>query len=217
MKKIVFIAVAVMLATVLKAENAKYFQKMGETLAQYSQCKSVEDFQNLANKFKIIGGVEKSEWLPLYYEAHCYIIMSFITHNDAIKKDAYLDIAEPLFDKMIKMAPDESEIYTLRAFYYTARLVVNPQERGQKYSILSLQTVGKALAIEPDNPRAQLIKLQDEMGTARFFGKDVTTYYAQAEQLLNSWDNYKPKSAIYPNWGKDQVQDIVNEQQSLNN
>ncbi len=210
MKKTVLIAITVLFATLLRAENSKYFNKMKETIGQYSQCNNIDDYRNLANKFKIIAGVEKSEWLPLYYEAHCYIIMSFMVHGDANQKDAFLDIAETSLNKMIELVPTESEVFALQAFYYTARLVVNPQERGQKYGALSAQTVAKAIAMDANNPRARLIKLQNEMGTARFFGSDVTPYYAQAEELLNSWDSYKPKSDIYPNWGKGQVQGIVN-------
>ncbi len=210
MKKTVLIAITVLLATVLKAENEKYFQKMSETIGQYVQCKTIDDYQNLANQFKIIGGVEKTEWLPLYYEAHCYVIMSFMMRNDAVKKDALLDMAEAPMNKMIEIVPNESEAYALQAFYYTARLVVNPQKRGQKYGALSAQAVSKAIAMDANNPRAQLIKLQNEMGTASFFGNDIAPYYAQAEKLLNDWDSYKPKSEIYPNWGKGQVQGIVN-------
>ncbi|MDA3893056.1 MAG: hypothetical protein PF517_15445 [Salinivirgaceae bacterium] len=209
MKKTLLITVALFIAVVLTAGNEKYYQKMGETLGQYATCKSVDDFQNLANQFNRISKMETAEWLPLYYEAHCYIIMSFI-EQDVIKKDGFLDVAETAINKMIELQPNEAEVYALQAFFYTGRLVVDPASRGQKYGPMSGQAIGRSMAIDPTNPRARLMKLQNDLGTAHFFGNDVTPYYAQAEALLASWDKFEPKSQIHPVWGKDQVVGIVN-------
>ena len=144
----------------------------------------------------------------LYYHAHCYILMSFV-EQDAAKKDGYLDVAEKSINKLIEMAPAEAEVFVLQSFYLTGRLVVNPMERGQEYSGLSGQAIGKALALDATNPRAQMMKIQMDMGTARFFGTDPKSFCPQAKDLLANWDNFKPKSPLYPNWGKDQVIGIV--------
>jgi len=191
------------------AQSKEYYDAMGEALGQYAKCKSVSDFQVLGNRFGLIADTEKTEWLPFYYQAHCYIIMSFMEPTDTKKKDEYLDVAEKSIEKMLTLAPNESEAYTLQGFCYTARLVVNPMERGQKYSMLSSQSLGKALALDADNPRAKVLKLQNEMGAAQFFGKDPKEYCPQADELLANWDNYKVKSPLYPSWGKDQVEGIV--------
>jgi hypothetical protein len=135
--------------------------------------------------------------------------MSFI-EQDETKKDSYLDVAEKALGKLLEMAPQESEVFVLQALFYSARLVVNPAERGQKYSGLLGQSNGKALAIEPSNPRAKLMKLRTDMGTAEFFGSDPKSFCPQAKELLAKWDEYKPKSPLHPNWGKDQVEAIVN-------
>lgn len=107
------------------------------------------------------------------------------------------------------MAPAEAEVYVLQAFYYTARLVVNPMERGQEYSGLSARAVGKALSLDASNPRAKLIKLQGDIGAAPYMGLDPKSFCPQAKELLADWDNFKPKSPIHPSWGKDQVEGIV--------
>lgn len=194
-----------------KSQSKEYSNAMSEALIQYSQCKSTDDFQALGNKFGIIAGAEKAEWLPLYYQAHCYIIMSFMEQSDAAKKDNYLDVAEKSIAKMIELAPKEAEVFALQSMFYTARLVVNPMERGQKYSALSSQAVGMALGLDANNPRARFIKLRNDMGTAQFFGTDPKEFCPQASELLANWDNYKVKSPLYPSWGKEQVAEIVNE------
>ncbi len=208
MKKIILSLAVVLISLVSMAQKPEFFKAMGETLGQYATCKNVADFQELGNKFQVIANAEKSEWLPLYYHAHCYIIMSFM-EQDVSKKDGYLDEAEKSVEKMISLAPNESEVFALQSFYFTARLVVNPMERGQKFSALSGQAVGKALALDPANPRAKLIKLQGDMGAAKFYGTDPKSFCPQAKELLANWDNFKAKSPIYPRWGKDQVAGIV--------
>ena len=209
MKKIILSLAVVLISLVSMAQTPEFFKAMGETLGQYATCKNVADFQELGNKFQVIANAETKEWLPLYYHAHCYIIMSFM-EQDAAKKDSYLDVVEKSIEKMIGLAPNESDVFALQSFYFTARLVVNPMERGQKFSALSGQAVGNALALDPTNPRAKLIKLQGDMGVAKFYGTDPKSFCPQAKELLVNWDNFKPKSPIHPKWGKDQVAGIVN-------
>ncbi|BBE18738.1 hypothetical protein AQPE_2903 [Aquipluma nitroreducens] len=208
MKKIILSIAVVLISLVSMAQKPEYYQTMGESLGEYANCKGVADFQALGNKFEMIANVEKTEWLPLYYHAHCYILMSFM-EQDAAKKDSYLDVAEKSVNKLIEMAPTEAEVFVLQAFYLTGRLVVNPVERGQEYSGLVGQANGKALAIDPSNPRAKMMKIQMDMGAAPYMGLDPKSFCPQAKELLASWDNFKPKSPLYPNWGKDQVAGIV--------
>lgn len=208
MKKIFLVLAVVLVSLVSMAQKPEYFQTMGETLGQYANCQSPADFQELGNKFQVIANAEKGEWLPLYYHAHCYILMSFM-EQDAAKKDSYLDVAEKSVEKLVKMAPEEAEVFVLQAFYLTGRLVVNPMERGQEYGGLVGQANGKALAIDPTNPRAKMMKIQMDMGSAPYMGLDPKSFCPQAKELLASWDDFKPKSSIHPNWGKEQVEQIV--------
>lgn len=209
MRKIILSIAVALVSLATMAQKPEYFKTMGETLGQFATCKSVADFQALGNKFQMIADVEKTEWLPLYYQAHCYIIMSFMEPADAAKKDSYLDVAEKSIAKLIEIVPGEAEVYVLRAFYLTGRLVVNPMERGQEYSGLAGQATSKAIAIDPTNPRAMLMKIQMDMGSAPYMGLDPKSFCPQAKELLANWDNFKPKSPIDPAWGKDQVEGIV--------
>ncbi len=209
MKKIILSLAVVLVSLVSMAQKPEYMQAMGETLGGFSTCKNVEDFQALGNKFEMIANAEKGEWLPLYYHAECYILMSFVELSDPEKKDGYLDVAGKSIEKLLTMVPGEAEIYALQAFYFTGRLVVNPMERGQEFGQLTGQVTGKALAIDPTNPRAKMMQLQMNIGSAPFMGVDPKSFCPQAKELLANWDNFKPKSAIHPNWGKDQVEGIV--------
>jgi hypothetical protein len=210
MKRAIVMISMVALAVTSISANEKYNQIMSETIARYASSRNLEDFQVLANRFRTIANVETEAWLPLYYEAHCYILMSFMDQTGEAKKDQYLDQALVSIDKMLELAPQESEAYALQAFYFTGRLVVNPQERAMTTAPQVGASIGKSLGLDPRNPRARYIRLSNEIGTARFFGSDTSPYCENATQLLNEWNSYTPKSAIHPAWGKDLVQEIVN-------
>ena len=209
MKKFIFLLVVVLFNLAAMAQKPEFLQTMGETLGEFSNVQNVADMQALGNKFQMIANVEKEEWLPLYYHAHCYIILSFMEQGDAAKKDSYLDVAENSIKKLIELAPNEAEAFVMQAFYLTGRLVVNPMERGQEYSGLSQQAIGKALALDSSNPRAQLLKIQMDMGSAPYMGMDPKSFCPQAKELLAKWDNFTPKSPIHPVWGKDQISEIA--------
>ena len=191
------------------AKDGKYEKTMKKTLAQYLEAETIDDFIELANKFMTIAAAEEKEWLPLYYHAHCYIIMSFIEKESPEKRDEYLDEAAQSIEKTAKLVADEPEIFIMQGMLYTARLMIDPMTRGQKFSALSAQAIGKALALEPNNPRAQYMQIANDIGTAQFFGNDIGDLCAKAQILYDKWDEYEIKSEIHPKWGKDQLESII--------
>lgn len=190
--------------------QAKDFEEaMLNTLAGYADCKSEQDFINLGNRFDRIAKAEADQWLPKYYHAHCYIIASFVSQADADQKDAYIDVAEASIKELEKQVPDEVEVHVLKALMYTARLVVNPAQRGQQYSALSGQSAGKAMKMDPTNLRAQYIQLSNEVGQAQFFGQDLAPYCTRAKALDTAFDTEEVRSEIHPSWGKYDIQRIL--------
>ncbi len=190
------------------AGGPEYEKAMGQALVKFEKCQSAPDFREAANQFERIANVAQGEWLPSYYRAHCFIIMSFIDKVDGETKDTYLDEAEKSITKMLELAPDESEAHTMHAFYYSGRLVVDPGTRGMKFGMLSGQAVGKALKLDPNNPRAQYMQIQNEMGKAQFFGKDITELCQQAKIAHDKFDEYPVVSKIHPTWGKRELQNL---------
>ena len=131
MKRTTLFFAAIFIASIAMGQNEKYYQKMGEALGQFASCTSVEDYQNLANQFGVIAKVETEEWLPLYYEAHCYILMGFTGQLEPAIQDSYLDKALASIDKMLDIAHEEAEDNVMKAFYHTGYLVVNQKHHLQ--------------------------------------------------------------------------------------
>jgi hypothetical protein len=209
MKTSMLILAGLISVTVAFAGGRNYQQIMGKTLGEFAQAQTVEDFRNAGSKFMMIANAEPEEWLPLYYHAHCYIMMSFVERANPEKRDDYLDEAAISVEKLVRLAPEESEVFVMQGLLYSARLMIDPMNRGQQYSALSAQSIGRALGIEPENPRARYMQIANEMGTAQFFGSDISSSCAKAQKLFEDWDNYQARSAIHPRWGKEQVADAL--------
>ena len=209
MKRTTLLLSALLLTTLVMGGNDRYLEKMRETLQLFAGCSTPEDYQDLANRFRVIANVETEEWLPLYYEAQCYVLMGFTGQLGNELRDSYLDKASALIDEMLAMAPNEAEVYVMKSFYHTGYLVVDSPQRAMNTTPLIHEAIARALAMEPDNPRALFLRLSNEMGTASYFGEDISPYCDRAAALLREWDNYELKSPVHPSWGKEEVEGIV--------
>lgn len=206
--KTITTTIAILFSLVLFANN-DYNEAMQTALKQYKTSKTVSDFQNTANTFNRISNMAKEEWLPEYYEAQCYILMSFIDKEaDGSQKDSYLDIAEKRINSMLEKSPQNDEIYALQSFMYTGRLVIDPMTRGREYSIKSMTSIKTALAFNPHNPRALYLELSNEIGSASFFNEDTSKYCDRINSLMQNWDEYNQTKPMYPVWGKAQVEGL---------
>ena len=209
MKRTILYVSLVLMASIAMGQDQKYVEKMGETIQMFGSCNTPADFQELANRFRVIASMEPDEWLPLYYEAHCYILMSFMDGSGTELRDAYLDKASESIERMLELAPGEAEVYVMKAFYHTGYLVIDPPQRAMSTTPQIQAALARALQIEPDNPRARFLQISNELGTANFFGSDTAPICEKARKLLETWDAYQLKSTIHPSWGKSETQGIV--------
>ena len=112
--------------------------------------------------------------------------------TDAAKKDAFLDQAKSELDKACAIQSNESEIVAIEGFIHMVRVTVDPATRGQKYSSLAMQAFGKAISLNPENPRALMLLAQMQLGTARFFNSSTAEACATAQKALEKYNSYKP-------------------------
>ncbi len=207
MKKITT-TLALFLSMVTMANTTAFNAAMSSALSQFKSAKSLVDFQNTANTFNRISSTANQEWLPSYYQAQCYIYMSFMD-QDVINKDAYLDLAESAINHILELESNHSEVYALQSFMYTGRLVIDPMTRGKEYSMLSMVSIKKSLAINATNPRALYLQLSNEVGMAAFFGTDKSVYCDRINALLENWDTYNKVAEMHPSWGKSQLEGLT--------
>lgn len=183
------------------AEDPKYAETMSKNIETLYTSQSIPILQNAVNTLERIGLTEKTKWEPYYYSAFGNLMMAN-KEQDGAKKDSYLDQALAAIKKAEAIKSNYSEIVALEGFVHMVRITVDPSSRGQQYSSLAMQTFGKAIALNPDNPRALALMAQMQFGTAQFFGSSTAEACLTNEAALKKFETFKVDNDLAPQWGK---------------
>ncbi len=208
MKKLLFILTITLTTSAVFAQSAKYNDAMTKTLTEMDTLRLADQFMAIANKFERIAMVEKNMWLPYYYSALARCTAVFM-YNDNAKTDAILDVAEKHAKIADSLQPKNSEVLVLRSMVLGGRIMVDPMSRGQSLGMQGMMLMSEAMQIDPTNPRAYYMLGRSLFYTPPQFGggKDQG-----CEMFTKSKANYaifKPASALHPNWGEDQVDEML--------
>ncbi len=207
MKKSIFSLLVLFSSLSAFAQKGGYEQAMGNALTQYGQAKTTEEFHAAANSFERIAEKAKGEMYPNYYAALALITSSF-QMQDATEKDKVIDRAMEHVKKADAIAPNNDEVEVLNGFGLMAKLVVDPASRGQSYSPRIMQSFGKAMSMNPNNPRAAAMMARQELGTAQFFGSDTSKACGLAQKSIPLFDQAKPQG-FEPTWGRDVAEEVI--------
>lgn len=189
-----------------------YETTMTDKIAKLENCKSLEDFQTLANDFDRIGKKETKEWLPSYYAAFAYIQKGRTLMRDGKMSElsAQANAAEKYLDQAENIAgKDNAEIHLLRKMSYSLKMMENPAERYMTDGMKAMEEMKKAESLDPGNPRIALIKAEDTYFTPEQYGGSKTKGMGQFKDALTKFKTYIPKSEIDPNWGKAEAEYFV--------
>lgn len=191
------------------ANDEKYYEQMGKQIQAVYTAKTMDEYQSAVNALDRIAGAEKTKWEPYYYSAFGNVMMA-TRETVPSKKDAYLDQALAAVEKGKAIVPDESELVALEGFVHMIRVTVDPASRGQQYSGLAMQTFGRALGMNPNNPRAMSLMAQMQFGTAQFFNQQPTEACETARKALAIFDlGTKSENPLTPQWGKEMTAGLI--------
>jgi hypothetical protein len=207
MKKSILSFALFFIAISLFAQNGAYQQAMGAALGQLGEAKTTEEMHAVANTFERIGAQAEGEMHPHYYAALVLINSSFQIQN-ATEKDKVIDRAMEHVKKAAAIAPNSDEVEVLNGYSLMARMVVDPSTRGQNYSPRIMQSFGKAMGMNPKNPRAAAMMARQELGTAQFFGSDASRACGLAQKSISLFDEEKPQG-FDPSWGRDLAEGVL--------
>ncbi len=203
--KTIIIAFVFFVCSHLSAQT-QFEQGMGKAMQLWGSGKSTEAIAT----FERIASVEKTNWLPNYYIAFIGTINAFET-KDRAAATALINRAQQAIDDATAISPNNPEIMVVQAMLYTAILVQDPMNNGQKYSPLIVEQYNKAIALNPNNPRAVFSKAEFEIGGAKYWGTDTKPMCAAIAKSIELFANFKPESQFHPNWGADRAQEKLKE------
>jgi hypothetical protein len=199
-KTIILFALLSILQTAWATDD-KYAEAMKKNIQTVYTAQTIPDLQLAVNAFERIGAAEKNKWEPYYYASFGYVMIAN-REQEAAKKDAALDQATTALKKAQQIVPAESEVVAMEGFIHMIRVTVDPASRGQQYSALAYQSFNKAVAINPENPRALTLLAQMQYGTAQFFGSSTTEACATAARALEKFNVTAEPKPLAPQWGK---------------
>jgi ribosomal protein S18 acetylase RimI-like enzyme len=185
----------------IKAQSP-YEKGMKAALEQlFSADGGKENWQNAANKLERIANVEKDKWQPHYYAALAYAWMA--TKEETLTlQDEKMNRARKFVETGLEVSPDNVELITMQGYADMLSIAFDPATRGQTLSTRVFQTFGKAIQMDPANPRARLFMAQMQDGTESFFGQG---HEGSCQTLTKAVENYalqKDNGDFSPTWGQ---------------
>ena len=179
---------------------------MSATITDLMQTTDVAALNAIAARLERAASVAPADWLPRYYQAYALLITAFLSSDNAEAKDRTLDRAEAALVQARGLHGDESELLTLQAYIYSARLTVSPVARGLKYSGLVRETVAQAKLRNPANPRPYLVGANNVYYAPKMFGGGAASAQPLYQEAQAKYAAFQPDNALMPNWGQRQLQ-----------
>lgn len=211
MRYILFLTL-VFVSAVANAQSEKFVKAMEARVAQMEKTSTPAGWQELANGFERIAEAEKTQWLPYYYAAVSNVMNGYMLNNgqmgggNSTQIDQLADKAENMIAKAEALEKDNADIFCVKKMVNTLRMMADPMTRYQTYGPKAAEALAKAKALDPGNPRVYMLEGQDKLYTPEQFGGSKTEAKSLFETSLKKFSEYKPKSSIHPNWGKNQVE-----------
>ena len=116
---------------------------------------SASDMLNQLAKLQRLEAMQPDSIGPKYQLALQSLNFAVMNPN-APQTENIMAQAEETINKMEKMKDaDQSDLYTLRGFFYMVRIVQNPAQNGQRYYLSVMENYEKALRLNPNNTLAQ--------------------------------------------------------------
>ena len=201
MKKILFILLISVISISSKAGDPKYMAVMERNVAMLDSATEITTYSVANNTFERIANANLTEWLPLYYQAFCTVMIGMKQETPA-KKDEYFDKAEAIINRADEISPDNSEIVVIQSWVNSMKISIDPMNRGQKLGPKSGMLTERSLMLNPENPRAYFLKGSGLFYTPANYGGGKDKALPVLQTALDKFKAEKPINKIVPHWGQ---------------
>ena len=208
MKRIIIILFGGMLFAGSGAQTLLDSAVYNKGLRMIESSKTYQDFETAGNYFDKLTNSKRDEWLAPLYSALSFVLASF-REPDTKLKEELCNKAQTYIDTSAMRHPDVSELASMQAFLYQARIDVSPMERGLEYSLKADAQIKKAEAANPEDPRAYFLYGMNVYYTPKIFGGGPEKALPLFEQAAVKFNDFVPKMKFMPHWGKQQNLDMI--------
>jgi hypothetical protein len=193
--KILFLLVTLS-CPVCFGQSDKQFLK---NIAELDSEKSVSDLKRLNSEFeKYLQGNPK-QWQAYYYSALTAILIAFESHDPEIS--SLCNKANTYIKKADSLSSDNSELTVLRAMSSAAMIYSDKKKNAIKFGTQANKYADKAIKLNPENPRAYLLKAKAQMHVPVKMGGGFNSAISYYEKAILKFKSFKPQAALDPVWG----------------
>ena len=154
--RVIAIALSLMAMISVNAQESQMQTLINQSLSKLQS--SPESMLNCVAELKRIDAMFPDSVQPKYLMALQSLNFS-VMNPHAEQTENLLTETEQIIDKMGKMRnANQSDVCTLRGFFYMVRIVQNPSQNGQKYYLDVMENYEKALKLNPDNELAKQLQ-----------------------------------------------------------
>ena len=206
MKKVLVLLGIVLISLPAISQGKKYQKGMRKAIEQMNEADDPAAYLECVATFEEFSKANPTQWIPSYYAAQMLIISSF-EEADPATKDKVLERASKSLGYALKMAPSESEIHVLQAFYYVGMISVDPETRGPEYFEDVNWALNKARELNPRNPRGKYLEAMMALNMPDFMGggpEAAKPIFLEAQKLFSEFQNEDP---LWHSWGADMVKE----------
>lgn len=210
MKKSMITITVVLMSLVVMAGTKSFNSSMNDNLQTLRANNKDVNYVDLGDQFAIIADNNSNRFEPLYYSAYSYIISSWQI-VDPTSKAEILSKANEKIEKAMEISSNNDELLVLKAFYYQAMIMTNPQKYGQPYSMKANELLHKAQNINESNPRAQFLLAQNTYYTPAEYGggsEKALPLFTKAAVFFKAQDT---SNNLSPIWGEQTNKQMVEE------
>ncbi|RKO70589.1 hypothetical protein D7322_16980 [Sphingobacterium puteale] len=200
MKSIIIVIICFISSTAFAQNN--YEKSMGQAMSLW-QSGEIEKASGLLER---ISQAEKDNWIPNYYQAMILTTAAFKEKNKETQAK-YIQSAEDILNNSTQ--DNNSEWLVLRAMNKTALMLTDPMTKAKELSPITIGFYKKALAINPNNPRAILGLAEFQMNAKKYFNQDSSKECEDVKKAVSLFNEEKPAAPFAPSWGKDRAEQIL--------
>jgi hypothetical protein len=208
MKQLIIILSGILLSATAGAQTLHDSTAYDKGLNMIATAQTVQDYEDAGHYFGGLSASLPKEWLAPLYTGLCYVLASF-HETDGSLKDQFCDMAQVYLDTAETRNADESEVASVQAFLYQARIDVSPMERGLEYSHKADAEIKKAEADNPDDPRPYFLHAMNVYYTPKLFGGGDEKALPLFEAAAEKFKAFKPEMPFMPHWGEQQNLEMI--------
>lgn len=198
------VIVAFVCATNVNAQNPNQFNVQLETTLRNINSDDAASVSKGMDELKRIASQHPDTWLPTYYQT-LFALQYAVRFPHDNHSSSFLEAAKTGIEALrTKPAADQSEVLTLNGFYYTALIVQNPAQNGQKYYMDAIASYKSAISANPANPRPRLLLYIFFENMSKATGKPSMNGPKDLDTIKQLFDQ-ENKQGLQPKWGKELI------------